>query len=222
MPSGETTAVRAGDGPATAPVAVPTCEECARTLAFTRWDEVNTAAAMAQMTAGLPFNQQLEHAQRQAAAEKAVKAVTDHIDEAFIAQVIQTYQQALAARPQDWYLHYNFGAFLQELKRPQEAAAQFGYVVRLFPHVPAFHVQLGRAHGEAGRLDEAMREFRAALRRDRSYRPARESLAQVRALKKRAAGQSFMAPASMSRYASSRSQITMRFTTTTSMDSAAL
>jgi tetratricopeptide (TPR) repeat protein len=188
VPPGGTTTVRAENEPATQRADVPTYEECARTLAFTRWDEVNTAAAMVKMTAGLPFNEQLEHAHRQAAAEKVIKAVTDHIDEPFINQVIQAYQQAIAARPQDWYLHYNFGAFLQELHRPQEAATQFSYVVRLFPHVPAFHVQLGRAQGEAGRLDEAIREFREALRRDRSYRPARESLARARAVKKRAGG----------------------------------
>jgi tetratricopeptide (TPR) repeat protein len=187
-PAGQSAAAGTGDTPTTRPVEIPTREECARALAFTRWDEVNTAAAMVKMTAGLPFSGQLEHAQRQAAAEKAIAAVTDHVDEPFINEVIQAYQQALAARPQDWYLHYNFGAFLQELKRPGEAAAQLSYVVRLFPGVAAFHVQLARAQADAGRLDESIREFREALRRDRSYRPAREGLARVRAMKKRAAG----------------------------------
>ena len=58
----------------------PTLEQCARELAFTAWDEVNTAAAMVQLTAGPPFTGQLEHARRQETAEKAIAAVTDHID----------------------------------------------------------------------------------------------------------------------------------------------
>jgi tetratricopeptide (TPR) repeat protein len=180
---------QAGAAPATdEPTAVPTCEECARQLAFTRWDEVNTAAAMVKMTASLPFRLQLEHAQRQAAAEKAIAAVTDRIDEPFVNLATQAYRQAIAARPQDWHLHYNFGALLLELGRPQEAAAHFESVVRLFPHVPAFHVQLGRAHGSAGRLGEAIREFREALRRDPFCRPAREGLAWARRMSKGAAG----------------------------------
>jgi tetratricopeptide (TPR) repeat protein len=168
-------------------VELPTYEQCAHALAFTRWDEVNTAAAMVKMTANPPFTGQLEHAQRQAAAQRAVAAVTDHIDEAFVNQVLRDYQEALAARPQDWCLHYNLGAFLQELGRPQEAARQFDYVVRLLPHVAAFHVLLGRAQADAGRLDEATREFREALRRDPSYGPAREGLSRSRRMKKGAA-----------------------------------
>jgi hypothetical protein len=49
---------------------VPTREQCARALAFTRWDEVNTAAAMAELTSKPPFTRQFDHAVRQARAEK--------------------------------------------------------------------------------------------------------------------------------------------------------
>jgi tetratricopeptide (TPR) repeat protein len=165
-------------------VPVPSREQCAKTLAFTAWDEVNTAAAMAKLTAKPPFTEQFEHAQRQAAAEKAVSAVTDRIDEAFVRQVIQTYRQAIDARPQDWRLRYNLGALLHQLERPQEAAAQFDSVVRTFPHLASFRVLLGYALGKAGMADQAIEQFRQALKRDSRSKEAREGLKWARAMKR--------------------------------------
>jgi tetratricopeptide (TPR) repeat protein len=167
------------------PAPVLSREQCAQALAFTAWDEVNTAAAMAKLTAQPPFTGQLEHAARQAAAEKAVSAVMDRVDEAFVRQVIQTYRQAIEARPQDWHLRYSLGALLHQLERPQEAAPYFDSVVQTFPHLASFRVLLGYALGKAGRADQAIEQFRQALKRDRRCQEAREGLAWARAMKKR-------------------------------------
>jgi len=164
-------------------VEVPTREQCARQLAFTAWDEVNTAAAMVQLTAKPPFTEQLGHAQRQAQAQKAVSAVTDRIDQAFVDQVIQVYDEAIRTRPDDWQLRYNLGAFLHQLGRSQEAASHFDYVVRMLPHVPPFRVLFGYALGRAGRPDQAIQQFREALKRNPRYKPAREGLEWARAMK---------------------------------------
>jgi tetratricopeptide (TPR) repeat protein len=168
-------------------VEIPTREECARQLAFTAWDEVNTAAAMVQLTANPPFTQQLEHAERQARAERAVSAVTDRIDQAFIDQVIQAYNEAIRARPDDWSLRYNLGAFLHQLGRSQEAATHFDYVVRVLPHVSPYRVLFGYALGKAGRPDQAIQQFREALKRTPRYKPARDGLNWARGMKQGAA-----------------------------------
>jgi len=185
---GQKTEDGAGKTPAESvrpPGSVPSREECAKALAFTAWDEVNTAGAMAKLTAKPPFTEQLEHAQRQAAAEKAVSAVTDRIDEAFVRQVIQAYRQAIEARPQDWHLHYNLGTLLHQLERPQEAAAQFDCVVQVFPHLASFRVLLGYALGKAGLVDQAVEQFRQALRCDPHRKEAREGLNWARQMQKR-------------------------------------
>jgi tetratricopeptide (TPR) repeat protein len=169
------------------PAPVPSREQCAKALAFTPWDEVNTAAAMAKLTAQPPFTGQLEHAVRQAAAEKAVSAVMDRVDEAFVRQVIQMYRQAIEARPQDWHLRYNLGALLHQLERPQEAAPYFDFVVQTFPHLASFRVLLGYALGKAGRVDQAIEQFHQALKRDRRCQEAREGLAWARAMQRRTA-----------------------------------
>ncbi len=160
-------------------------EQCAKALAFTAWDEVNTAAAMVKLTAQPPFTGQLEHAARQAAAEKAVSAVMDRVDEAFVRQVIQTYRQAIEARPQDWHLRYNLGTLLHQLERPQEAVPYFDSVVQTFPHLASFRVLLGYALGKAGRVDQAVEQFRQALKRDRRCKEAREGLSWARTMQSR-------------------------------------
>jgi len=166
---------------------VPSRRQCARELAFTAWDEVNTAAAMVNLTAKPPFTRQLEHAGRQAAAEKAIAAVTDHIDQQFIDQVLRDYQEAIERRPTDWQLRYNLGTFLHQLERSQEAAVQFEYVVQTLPHVAPFRVLQGYALAKAGLPDQAIHQFREALKRDPRYGPAREGLKWTRAAQKRTA-----------------------------------
>lgn len=158
------------------PISVPTSEQCAKELAFTSWDRVNTAAAMAKLTANPPFTGQLEHAMRQTEAERAVATVMDRVDERFIDGVILAYHDAIAARPDDWVLQYNLGTFLHQLGRPQGAVPCFEQVVRAVPDFAPYRVLLGHALGQAGLIDQAVRQFREALKRDSRCKPAWEGL----------------------------------------------
>ena len=63
---------------------IASLEDCAKQLGFTAWDRVNTAAAMVKMTSKPPFTGQLDHAQRQGRAEKAVSDVMGRIDQKFV------------------------------------------------------------------------------------------------------------------------------------------
>jgi len=159
---------------------VPTRQQCARVLAFTRWDEVNTMAAMAELTTKPPFTRQFDHAVRQARVEKQIKSVMDRVDEKFVNDVLQVYRDAIAANPQDWQLRYNLGALLHQLGRCDEAAQELNYVVQTLPHVPAYRILLGYALVKSGRWDQAAVQFREALKRDRRNKQARDGLAWAR------------------------------------------
>ena len=155
---------------------IPTRDECAALLGFTQWDEVNTAAGMAQLTAKPPFTGQLEHAARQARLDEAISSVMDRVDERFINDVIQGYRQAIEANPGDWHLHYNLATFLHQLGRAPEAAREFDIVVRALPHVNPYRTLLAYALGKAGLWDRSIHHFREVLRRDPRYQPARDGL----------------------------------------------
>jgi len=155
---------------------VPTRDECAALLGFTPWDEVNTAAGMAQLTAKPPFTGQLEHAAHQARIEEAISSVMDRVDERFINDVIQAYGQAIEANSRDWHLHYNLATFLHQLGRAPEAAREFDTVVRTLSHVNPYRMLLAYALGKAGHWDRSIHHFREVLRRDRRYQPARDGL----------------------------------------------
>ncbi|MBN1508384.1 MAG: tetratricopeptide repeat protein [Sedimentisphaerales bacterium] len=161
-------------------VEVPSQQQCARELGYTKWDEVNIAAGMAKLTAKPPFTRQFDHDQRQARIEKEIKSIMSHVDQKFVADVIQAYREAIQAHPQDWQLHHNLGALLYQLERHDEAIPEFQYVVRTLPHVPAYRILLGYALGKSGRWDQAVVEFREALKRDRHDPQARQGLAWAR------------------------------------------
>ena len=155
---------------------IPTRDECAALLAFTPWDEVNTAAGMARLTANPPFTGQLEHDARQARVDEAISSVMDRVDQEFVNEVIQAYAEAIEANPGDWHLHYNLATFLHQLGRAPEAAREFDTVVRALPHVNPHRTLLAYALGKAGLWDRAIYHFREVLRSDRRYQPARDGL----------------------------------------------
>jgi tetratricopeptide (TPR) repeat protein len=151
-------------------------DECARRLAFTAWDKVNTAAAMVKMTTRAPFTDQLDHSLRQSRAEQAISQVMTRVDEKFVSEVLQSYHDAIRINPDDWHLHYNLGTFFYQLERFPEAAEHIEYVVNTFPNVSPFQTLLGYVLARTGYLDQAIVHFRQALERDSRHKPAKEAL----------------------------------------------
>jgi tetratricopeptide (TPR) repeat protein len=157
-------------------VGIPSRSQCAERLAFTAWDEVNTAAGMAKMTALPPFTDQLDHSLRQSRAEQAISQVMSRVDEKFVSEVLETYHDTIRIDPNDWHLHCNLGSFLYELERFPDAVEHIEYVVNTFPDVSPFRTLLGSALARAGYLDQAIGHFRQALERDAQYEPAKKAL----------------------------------------------
>jgi tetratricopeptide (TPR) repeat protein len=155
---------------------IPSRDECAKRLAFTAWDKVNTAAAMVKMTTRAPFTDQLEHSLRQSRAEQEISEVMSRVDEKFVSEVLQAYHDALWTNPDDWHLHYNLGTFFYQLERFPEAVEHIGYVVNTFPRISPYRVLLGYSLARAGYLDQAIGHFRQTLERDPRYEPAKEGL----------------------------------------------
>jgi tetratricopeptide (TPR) repeat protein len=98
---------------------VPTQAECERLLSFTKFDRSRVTAEMLRRLQEPPFTNQLNHSDQ--ILRLMMKA--DNSDESPDDTVAQ-YQWALARRPDDRILHFNYGVFLNKYD-PAGAAAQF-------------------------------------------------------------------------------------------------
>jgi Flp pilus assembly protein TadD len=97
-------------------------------------------------------------------------------------------QQALMRRriekyPADFVAHFNLGAALQGLGRPEEALPYLAEAVRIRPLNATARNNLAAALFAAERFDAAAKEFREALALDPAYQNARYNLARTLAAK---------------------------------------
>jgi tetratricopeptide (TPR) repeat protein len=145
---------------------IPTQDQCAQDIAYTSYDDVNVNAAMARLTSGPPFLDQLDHALRQAAAEAANKKSLAAFGPTEAQASLSTYLNALVQRPDDWPIHFNLALFCQELKRNSQAVEQFEYLVHRFPQIKPFRVGLASSLLSTGNKVEALAQFQEALRLD--------------------------------------------------------
>jgi tetratricopeptide (TPR) repeat protein len=160
--------------------AVPSRAACAEALGFSEWDEISVQAAVVRALAQPPYLDQLEHAGRQARAEAASRRRVEQFQsEAGIPRAVAFYQAALARRPEDWQLHFNFGSLLKDFGNNHGALGEFSVTTRLMPEFLPVRILLGECLWRAQRRDEAVRQFREALRYDPHYSPAKDALAQV-------------------------------------------
>ena len=132
------------------------------------------------MTGRAPFLDQLDHAVRQAAAERelqdiAQKATTDDFNKA-----AQIYERALAARPDDWMIHFNFANLLKQMRQAQAAAAHYQRAVNTLPKERTYRMSYGRLLLELGRVQDAVEQFEAVVKMDSNFKPAKQALAMAR------------------------------------------
>jgi Flp pilus assembly protein TadD len=81
--------------------------------------------------------------------------------------------------PADFVAHFNLGAALQGLGRPQEAAPYLAEAVRIRPSNATARNNLAAALFAAEQFDAAAKEFRQALALDPGYQNARYNLART-------------------------------------------
>lgn len=154
-----------------------TRDDCSRALAYTVVDDINVRTAINRLTSNPPFLDQLDHAVRQLKANheaaERLKAITERESQ----ETLAVYRAALAARPDDWMLNFNFGNILAQLNQPAAAVPYYEAVVRRWPNQHKLRFALANALMEAGRPQEAREHFEAALRLDPEFKPARDGLA---------------------------------------------
>jgi tetratricopeptide (TPR) repeat protein len=154
--------------------------ECARRLAYTEVDEFNVRSSILRLTSNPPFLDQIDHATRQARLDGELKSRAQNASPAILDQALHIYQEAIATRPDDWMLRYNYGNLLRQTGRHSMAAEQFAQVVNQFPDYRTFRVAFGDSLLATGKRWEAAQQFEAALKLDPDLQTARIKLQAAR------------------------------------------
>jgi tetratricopeptide (TPR) repeat protein len=109
----------AGAGHATSAEDIPSEVECERWLAFTRHDRSRVAAEMLRRLQEPPFTNQLNHTEQLLRLMGSAQIADENPND-----TAAQYQWAIARRPSDRMLHFNFGVFLYPYN-PAAAENQF-------------------------------------------------------------------------------------------------
>ncbi|HEU0009453.1 MAG TPA: tetratricopeptide repeat protein [Verrucomicrobiae bacterium] len=155
---------------------IATTKECTAALGYNAWEEWQIASAIANQLARAPFLDQLDHARRQAAAEKTLKEQAAQFTTNDLAGALAVVRAAIEANPEDWQLKYNLGMMTHLTGDQTTAAAQFRLTVERFPEWPPARLMLGQALARAGRRWEAEEQFQECLRLAPDFVPAQRAL----------------------------------------------
>jgi tetratricopeptide (TPR) repeat protein len=136
---------------------LPSEEECARYLAYTDWDKYKIMEyVLDSFVKQPPFTNQLYHAQQVERMEQQIKVLRNVISPEVIKKVEEQYFRAIEQNPSDWWLHWNFGEFLEEMKNYGEAAREFRLVLDYMPNRYQAWAKLGLLSGLQGDFNTAV------------------------------------------------------------------
>jgi tetratricopeptide (TPR) repeat protein len=151
-------------------------EDCARALAYTIVDDINVRTAVNRLTDNPPFLDQLDHGVRQLKATHDLQEVLRTITERETKEAIAIYNAAVAARPDDWMLQFNFGNILSQLNQHASAIPYYEAAVKKLPNQKNFRFALANTLLKVGKPADAREQFQAILRTEPDFKPALDGL----------------------------------------------
>jgi tetratricopeptide (TPR) repeat protein len=140
-----------------------TADICDRRLGVTIWDRRRLWQNNMRRLFEAPFITQSDHAIRVKSYMKKLEELDAQMNVESPEQSRKIYEEALAVAPEDYYLHSNFGEFLDAIGDLPAAIAQQQGVRELLPLEPMPNYKIGRALVRQGKTTEATEYFRRAL-----------------------------------------------------------
>jgi tetratricopeptide (TPR) repeat protein len=158
---------------------IPTQEQCAEAIGYTLYDELSVTAAMVGLTSRPPFLDQLDHAQRQAAAEADLRKRFAAFTARDAEVCIQSYQAAIHGQFPCWPTRFNLGSLYGDLGRYPAAAEQFRCLIGQFPRTARFRIALASCLLKSGDKPAAQAELAEALRLGPADKETRRAVEQI-------------------------------------------
>jgi len=102
-----------------------------------------------------------------------------HFEAGDYAEAVAAYQKLLAEKPDDGALHASLAGAYGAMGRYDEALAELAQAERLAPLNPETYHNRGVIYERQGKLDEAVGQYRTALRYSPEYEPSRAALVRL-------------------------------------------
>jgi tetratricopeptide (TPR) repeat protein len=138
-------------------------ELCDRRLAVTVWDRRRLWQNNLRRLFEPPFVSQTDHALQVKHYRAKLEEMDNRMNVESPEESRKIYKQALALAPDDYFLHSNFGEFLDAIGDLPAAIAQQQRVRELLPLEPMPNYKIGRALVAEGKSSEAIEYFQRAL-----------------------------------------------------------
>lgn len=155
-------------------------EACRRHLAATDWDQRRVWELALGRISGAPFNSQSSHARNRQYCGDRISEADYKITPQSHARDEQMYEAALAARPDDTLVRWNYAQFLERNGRLSEAVKQGSMICERLPQASWPHYFVGSVMARLGRMPEAADYLRRALRLSPDLQIARRELEAIR------------------------------------------
>ena len=112
-----------------------------------------------------PFTNQLYHSETIKKIETELDSIQNIINAQDPDYTNKTFEEALQKRPADWMLHEKYADYLADdnMRKYQEAADQYQFVINTIPFDPNIYVKRGVVLAKLGRLEESLDHFQQAL-----------------------------------------------------------
>lgn len=151
-------------------------EICAARLALTDWNRDRVVEQMRLRLTKAPFNSQLCARARDERLQQLRLPWHAATLPGALPGLKEAYRAALDRRPDDWELHHQYGRLLESFGAVDEAAREWGEVIREMPQYAVGHYQLGRLLNRGQDRSASVRHLTEALRRMPYFPEARNSL----------------------------------------------
>jgi len=138
-------------------------EECAQRMAYTSFDQYQTAEIMRDRMKRPPFTQQSDWKVNIGHWQAEVDLLKPQVKPYALKKASGLYQQAVEHAPGDWNLRAAYARLLQYADNGTNAMAQWRETLRLAPQHPQAHCNLGMLLADNGSYEEALFHLQTAL-----------------------------------------------------------
>jgi len=141
-------------------------DQCAQRLAYTGWDRYQIAyKVLNDFIKEPPFTNQLYQQERVMQMEQDIEELKRYLAPEAMGDVVLQHLQAIQKSPSDWRLRWKYGKLLTEgLKDYKGAGEELRLVRQWMPHSYIVYTALGAVWRGLGDIDQAVAQYREAVR----------------------------------------------------------